>query len=389
MKEILKFICTAFMLIVSGIAEANTAFIKYKNYLIPVTKTCDKPKVIVSTDIRPLGTEEDDDTQSMVHYLVSSYRFNTVGLISSPGGGSGSADSIRWVIDNYERDRSSLIGTTGRDYPIAKDNDPATQDLYSVVVQGNKGTKFVLGPKEPNPQGDGYITYNSNDPNHKGAKLIRDEVSKIVYGGECGPIYVLTWGGISDISIALRGNDTTETLTNAQVARNIRVFSIGGLNTPDTGPYRVFWNWLQSTYLANDELWFIHSDSTFRGIYQNAPEQQRIDFKNKLNTFGCLGWVLSQTQTNEVLKIGDTSSVLYLMNGDSNDPTGPSWGGQFKLVDSNHSQYWSDGIGQPSVTPHGTVSPNGIPTPPNTIYGAWYEDMRRASGNGCIAEPKP
>ena len=358
-----------FVSLVSGTATAQTQFVKYKKYLIPVsaTSTCSKPKVIVSSDIRPLGTGEDDDIQAMVHYLSSSYRFETVGLISSPGGGTGNAATISWVIDNYNKDRAGLIGSTGRDYPT-------TQSLDAVVVQGNQGTTLD--------------TYNAANSNHKGAKLIRDEVAKIVNGNECGPIYILTWGGVSDIAIALNGS-ASEPISNDQVANNIRVYSIGSSNTPELSedPVQgIYWHSLKTNYVAAGKLWFIHSDVTFRGVYQNTSDSDRTKLKNKLNTFGCLGGVLSQTSTNEVLKNGDSASTLYLMNGDLSSPTTPSWGGQYTLV-SNQSKYWTDGPGITSITPSGSINASGVPTPTDSIYGAWYDDLRLANGSGCVAEP--
>lgn len=355
-------------LMASGPALSTSQFVKYKKYLIPVSNTCEKTKVIISTDIRPTGTGEDDDIQSMVHYLASSYRFDTVGLISTPGGDGGNTGIIHWVVDNYAKDRASLIGTTGREYPTA-------QSLKNVVVQGNRGKKLEV--------------YDSTKANHRGAKLIRDEVGKIINGSGCGPIYVLTWGGVDEVAIALNGNDATESLSNADVAQHLRVYSIGSSNTKYDS---VFWPWLRDTILSQDGLWFIHSNITFRGIYQNVSANDRRAIKSQLNRFGCLGDVLSKTSTGSngsiPIKMGDTPSVLYLMNGDPDRPTEPSWGGQYKLVGNNHTQYWTDGdAGRGSVTPHGTISSSGIPRPSNTIYGAWYEDMRRADGRNCIAEP--
>lgn len=379
-------------------SNAQIKFIKYKRYLIPisVSKICSKPKVIVSSDIRPLDTGEDDDVQAMVHYLVSSYRFETVGLISSPGGGTGTKDTINWVIDNFEKDRAGLIGSTGRDYPTAA-------ALKSVVVQGNNDVSNPQGISGNPGEANKVPKYDSSNSNHQGAKLIRDEVSKIINDNACGPIYILTWGGVSDVAIALNGDDAVEPISNAEVADNVRVFSIGASNTPTetTNPQSRFWNFLEENYLDNDQLWMIHSDVTFRGVYINTPQTQRVALKDKIDSFGCLGWVFSQTDTFSIeglpFKMGDSSSVLYLMNGDASQPLDPSWGGRYKLYSSNHTKYWVDidrvneSISRSTITPLGVVETNsalanyGVPTPLNSIYGAWYEDMRRANGTSCVA----
>lgn len=363
-------------------ASAKVQLIKYKKYYIPVLSVdkCEKPKVIVSTDIRPLKayspprTAEDDDVQAMVHYLVSSYRFDTRGLISSPGGGTGTKNTINWVLDNYAKDRNSLIGNTGRAYP-------PISELESVVVQGNKDTSGILP------------TYDSTNIHHQGAKLIRSEVDKIINGGECGPIYFLAWGGLSDLAIALKGNDATEPISNQQVAENVRVFSIGASNTytASEDPIQgIYWDYIRNNYLAYDSLWLIHSDETFRGVYK-GHETALGELKLGLKNFGCLGKVLGQTDTDSSdIKMGDSSSVLYLMNGDPDSPTSNSWGGRFRLV-QNKTQYWTDINGTNSarwatISPVGNVV-NKVATPVDSIYGAWYEDMRRASGSGCVPHP--
>ena len=64
----------------------------------------EKPRVIVSSDI---GGYDDDDDQSMVHYLVYSDRFDTEGLISSPPGDGRKADILE-VINKYETDYANL-----------------------------------------------------------------------------------------------------------------------------------------------------------------------------------------------------------------------------------------------------------------------------------------
>lgn len=382
--EMKKIIIILFISFFAFSASAKVQLVKYKKYYIPLLSVdkCEKPKVIVSTDIRPLkansddsSTAEDDDIQAMVHYLVSSYRFDTRGLISSPGGGTGTKNTINWVLDNYAKDRNSLIGNTGRAYP-------SISALKSVVVQGNKDKSGILP------------TYDSTNIHHQGAKLIRSEVDKIINGGECGPIYFLAWGGLSDLAIALNGDDTGESILNKEVAQNVRVFSIGATNTPtisEDSKQGVYWDYVRNNYLSNDALWLIHSDETFRGVYKNREDDME-DLKVVLKDFGCLGKVLGQTETDSSdIKMGDSSSVLYLMNGDPDSPTGNSWGGRFRLV-QNKTQYWTDINGTKedqwaTISPHGNVD-EGVATPINSIFGAWYEDMRRAPrGSGCVPHP--
>lgn len=389
-------------LLISSHSNAQTQFVKYKKYLIPINsyETCEKPKVIISSDIRSTRLDdddrEDDDIQALVHYLVSSYRFETVGIISSPTGGKGKKKVIDWVIDNYEKDWNSL-NSTGKNYPSA-------QSLRNVVVQGHTKPHQMPDLDSEQPTGDYRQTekYNSQNPDHRGAKLIRDEVAKIINGEECGPIYMLTWGGVSDLAVALNGNDATEPYTNNQIAKHLRVFSIGWSNTPSalSNPRSRYWNYLSAQYLTNNQnnLWLIHSNETFRGVYINTNKNMLDKLFGKLKSYGCLGnSVLSKTNiklrepTGSFIKMGDSSSVLYLMDGDPTKPTEPSWGGKYRKT--QYSNYWTDLTNYVSaratITPLGTINSDGSATPAGSIYGAWYEDMRHAAGNGCISPPPP
>ena len=42
------------------------------------------------------------------------------------------------------------------------------------------------------------------------------------------------------------------------------------------------------------------------------------------------------------IKMGDTPSVLYLLRGNADEPTGPHWGGAF-LKTGHGPNYWTDG----------------------------------------------
>lgn len=360
----LTLVLSIFMLI-SGTTSAQTQFIKYKKYLIPINAECQKPKVIITTDIRPNMTGEDDDTQSLIHYLASSYRFDTRGLISTPSIGGGSVGQINLVVNEYNKDRSELIASTGQtDYP--------TKTYLNQITRQGITT-------------DSAPTYNA--ALHPGAKLIRDEVAKIVNGGECGPLHVLTWGTVSSLAIALNGNDNVEALSNDQVARNLRVYMIGSSNIGKNsgGTLTQAYIHIRDRYINgnNNSLWLIESNSTFRGFASNSlVNGQDIgqNFLNAVNGNSCLANLLATTMTNGArLKMGDSASVFYLMNGNIRDPLSPSWGGQYQRPNSA-KPYYTD-LSSPAI-PRSTIEPIGADflTNTNSIYGAWYEDIRGVGG---------
>jgi len=368
MKIYLKKICASILalsilILVPNVALAQTQYIKYKKYLIPVNTECQKPKVIITTDIRPNMAGEDDDTQSLIHYLTSSYRFDTRGIISTPGGGGGNVNQINLVVNEYGKDRNELIASTGQpDYPTKA-------YLNSITRQG------IDTNSAP--------TYNSSL--HSGAKLIRDEVAKIINNGECGPLHVLTWGTVSSLAIALNGNNNTEVLSNDQVARNLRVYMIGSYNIGKNsgGTLTAAYTYIRNRYInsSNNSLWLIESNSTFRGFAGNSfSNSQDIgdNFLSEVNGDSCLANLLATTMTNGArLKMGDSASVFYMMNGDIRNPTTPSWGGQYRQPNTS-KPYYTD----LTSDPRSTITPIGSDflTNPNSIYGAWYEDIKGIDG---------
>src|SRR5690554_4199356 len=81
-------------------------------------------RVIISTDI---GGTDDDDFQSMIHYLMYADQFHTEGLISSAFGDGRVAD-IHHVIDLYEKDYPKLKARSA--------SFPLPEELRAITKQG-------------------------------------------------------------------------------------------------------------------------------------------------------------------------------------------------------------------------------------------------------------
>lgn len=84
----------------------------------------EKPRVIISTDI---GGTDDDDFQSLIHYLMYADRFHTEGLISSPHG-RGRVSDIHHILGLYEQDLPKL-----RRHRLGF---PSADELRAVTKQG-------------------------------------------------------------------------------------------------------------------------------------------------------------------------------------------------------------------------------------------------------------
>jgi len=260
----------------------------------------ERPRVIVSTDI---GGSDPDDFQSMVHYLVCADVFETEGLISSPPQG-GRVRDILECIAAYERDFVNLR-TWSRNYP-------SPDDLRRVARQG------AIAPQS----GQQPATKIS-----EGAKLLIESAK----AEDPRPLYVLAWGSITDVAQAVHRDPT--------IKAKLRVHSIGSWNTRQDPKARDY------LFSKHPDLWWIESDSTFRGMYmggvQNDDLGNRSFTEKNVKGHGHLGQLFMRKKAD--IKMGDTPSVLYLLHGDPNRPETAHWGGAFVRPDPDtRPTYWHD-----------------------------------------------
>ena len=146
--------------------------------------------MIVSTDI---GGTDEDDYQSMVHFLLCSEAFDVEGLISSPYG-PGRRQHVLQVIDRY-----------AADYPNLKRHStsyPEPDALRRVAKQGAIDSAPASGVGEAT-EGSEWIVRRARHSDPR-------------------PLWVLVWGGIDDLAQAL--HDAPD------IAPKLRVYFIGGPN---------------------------------------------------------------------------------------------------------------------------------------------------------------
>ena len=250
-----------------------------------------KPRIVISTDI---GGTDPDDNQSMTHLLMYSDRFDIEGLVSSPSYGSGSAREILRMIDLYEKDlpelKKHLKSLAEPDY------------LRSVTKQGVRGAAPWAGYSEAT-EGSEWIV--------ECAKKESDR-----------PLWILVWGGLEDVAQAL--HDAPE------IGEKIRVYWIGGPNKK--------WSANSYAYIAANfpDLFFIENNASYYGFFSKTDAPDVIApsdyYKQNIEGAGHLGRDFKSYYRGEV-KMGDTPSLLYMMDGDPADPTRESWGGSFERFD--------------------------------------------------------
>lgn len=246
-----------------------------------------KPRILVSTDI---GGTDPDDNQSMTHLLMYSDKFIIEGLVSSPSYGHGSKEEILRMIDLYEKDLPKLkqhqkgFATPGY--------------LRSVTKQGRKGSAPYRG----------YATATEGS----------DWMIQCAKKKSTQPLWILVWGGLEDLAQAL--HDAPE------IQNRIRVYWIGGPNKK--------WSANSYAYIAENfpELWFIEVNSSYYGFFSNNSILDSVTttgyYDKHIQAAGHLGKDFKNYYNGEV-KMGDTPSLLYMMDGNPDDPVRESWGGSF------------------------------------------------------------
>ncbi|MGW8316135.1 MAG: nucleoside hydrolase-like domain-containing protein [Bacteroidales bacterium] len=250
----------------------------------------EKPRIIVSSDI---GGTDPDDFQSMIHLLMYADLFRIEGLISSPFGKGRKADILD-MIDLYEEDFGKLKAHSS--------DFPEPEKLRKICKQGAKAEAPFEGYSAPTEGSEWIIQC---------AKKESDQ-----------PLWILVWGGIEDLAQAL--HDAPE------IKEKIRVYWIGGPNKK--------WSVNAYAYIAGShpDLWMIEANATYRGWFMDSKSPENLSdeayYDNFIQGRGALGKAFKNYYDGEI-KMGDTPSLAYLMNGDPDNPAGESWGGSFSRID--------------------------------------------------------
>lgn len=249
-----------------------------------------KPRILISTDI---GGTDPDDNQSMTHLLMYSDLFRFEGLVSSPSYGEGNKEEIFRMIDLYEKDLPQLRKHNK--------NMVSPDYLRSVTKQGRKG----------NAPFSGYTTATEGS----------DWIIKCAKKQSEQPLWILGWGGLEDIAQAL--HDAPE------IQHKIRIYWIGGPNKK--------WSANSYAYIAKNfpNLFFIEVNSSYYGFFSNNTEPNTINSSNYyervIQGAGYLGMDFKKYYDGEI-KMGDSPSLFYMMDGNPENPTRESWGGSFEKI---------------------------------------------------------
>jgi hypothetical protein len=252
-----------------------------------------RPRILISTDI---GGTDPDDNQSMIHFLMYSNLFNTEGVISSPSYGHGTKQNILDMIALYEKDLPKLQKHS-RGFP-------SPEALRAICKQGRQGAAPYTGYTSATEGSEWIVKCARKKSGH--------------------PLWVLVWGGLDDLAQAL--HDAPD------IRNKIKVYWIGGPNKK--------WSANSYAYIVEHfpDLWFIEVNSSYYGFFSNNGMPDSVKTTNYYNQYirgaGNMGKDFINYYGGNV-KMGDTPSLLYMMDGDPNNPLKESWGGSFEKF--NHS----------------------------------------------------
>lgn len=284
--------------------------------LLPVIHAAQpKPRVLVLTDI----SNEPDDEESLVRYLVYSNEFDTEGLIATTSTWlkkNPREDLIRRDIAAYAQVRTNLL-KHAPGYPEA-------ESLLAVTKTGQTGYGMAFVGPEHSTAGAQQVIAAVDRPDPR-------------------PLWVTVWGGANTLAQALtevRATRSAEDL--ARFVAKMRVYSIS--DQDDAGP------WLRKEF---PKLFYIVSPSgeksaeyaraTWTGIsgdrhYKNGPKFKfdLVDnpwlLEHVINQHGPLGALYPKLA---YIMEGDTPTFLGLINhglGWAESPAYGGWGGRYALL---------------------------------------------------------
>jgi hypothetical protein len=306
----------------------------------------EKFRVIMTSDFPPIGVvkggddvpntqkSDPDDMQSMVRFLLHANEFDVEGLVASAGTFALVADknNILGVLDEYEKVYENLK-THDPDYPSA-------DYLRSVTYEGrgkNHGLDFKWGcGKQPHSDiiGEGLDSEASN------------AIIAAADKPDPRPLWIGVWGGPREVAQAIW--DVKHTRSEEELKAFISKLRIFLIYCQDATH-----EWMMKEF---PDLFIIESMKTYQGMFGGHDPNSDLAWVNEHirsdhgplcdvyphEGMGCTG-----------VCEGDSPAFMYLLSAnrginDPEDPTQPSWGGQY--VRKEGTNHYVDGPGKSSIS---------------------------------------
>ncbi len=301
-------------------------------FLILFKSGFSQQRIIISSDFPPypVTNSDPDDVQSMVRFLLYSNEFDIEGLIASAGtfGMVAEKKNILAVLDEYDKVDENL-----RKHDP---NYPTADALRAVTYEGkgnNNGVKIQWGcGKQPLTDiiGKGMDSEASN------------AIIAAADKDDSRPLWISVWGGPREVAQAIWDVKNTRNEKNFKIfISKLRIFLIGCQDATH--------EWLINEF---PDLFIIESKKTYqRMFYSDSKEWVET---NIINNHGplCAIYPPKAISGSGVIE-GDSPAFLYLISANRSinnpeDPTQPSWGGQY--VRKGTTNHYVDGPGGVSIS---------------------------------------
>lgn len=277
----------------------------------------EKPRVFIVSDI----SNEPDDAESLVRYLLYSNEFNTRGLVAC------TSTWMKRVV--HPEDLEKIIRAYGR----------VVQNLNFHVHPHNpyQPAEELLNLVSTGPALYGKEALASDIPLSPGASLLIDRLDESEE-----PLWVLCWGGTNVLAQALQHTSQSRSVSeSAKLRSKLRVYAIS--DQDDTGM------WIRLTfpdifYIASVHGWNQYGLAAWTGISgegyynfdQGGPDPEKVS-KEWLNANIQIGELGGAYPDFMFIPEGDTPTFLYLIQnglGSREHPNWGSWGGRYIATDA-------------------------------------------------------
>ncbi|OOF95022.1 hypothetical protein ASPCADRAFT_171458 [Aspergillus carbonarius ITEM 5010] len=276
-----------------------------------------KPRVFITSDI----SNEPDDAESLVRYLLYSNQFQTEGLVACTSTWMKNKvcpQDMHKILDGYEKVVENLNAHVHPNDPY-----PAAQSLRLLIKKGAESY--------------GMAAVGDDIPLSEGGELLLERI----LSPTPGPLWVLGWGGMNVLaSVLLKIHNTYSASDAAQLRSKLRVYTIS--DQDDTGVW-IRHNYPDIFYICSVHGWNHYGMAAWTGISgdrwygfdKGGPDPTKIS-KEWIKEHIQIGPLGSTYPDYMFIPEGDTPTFLYLIQNGLGVPERPkfgSWGGRYLSTD--------------------------------------------------------
>lgn len=285
-----------------------------------------KPRIFIVSDI----SNEPDDAESLVRYLLYSNEFDTRGLVAC------TSTWMRNVV--HPEDMETIVNAYGR----------VVNNLNAHVHPENQysDAEYFFSIIKTGPSCYGKQALNDGVPLSEGASLL---IQRIDESEEA--LWVLCWGGVNVLAQALQHAQRERSASEfARFRSKLRVYTIS--DQDDTGIW-IRTNFSDIFSICSVHGWNEYGNATWIAI--SGDVMHEFDRGGPDRTKVTKEWLKEHVQVGPLgeaypeyafIMEGDTPTFLYLIQNGLGSPEHPewgSWGGRYTLVDlGGASRHYSD-----------------------------------------------